>query len=102
MDQELIRRFAEWDIHTSGPLWGNGDLTPVGEALAIESAALAPFVVWREGLERLGLKMERRPLRVRVDPLTWHDTDEGLLLCFELPRGSYATALLRELVKVPG
>ena len=98
VDDELKRRFLEWDVHTSGPLWGSGALGPSGEAAAVEEGALAPFTAWREGLERLRLEMERRPLRARADELTWCETAEGLRLGFALPRGSYATALLRELV----
>ena len=98
VDDEIQRRFFAWDVHTSGPLWGSGTLGPCGEAAAVEEEALAPFAVWREGLERLRLEMERRPLRARAEGLTWTETAEGLRLGFALPRGSYATAVLRELI----
>jgi tRNA(Glu) U13 pseudouridine synthase TruD len=41
----------------------------------------------------------RRTARVR--PLRWKVNDEknGLLLSFQLPKGAYATAVLRELLK---
>ena len=44
---------------------------------------------------------ERRPLRVPLlEPKAGLDA-EGLVLEFGLPRGSYATAVLREIMKVP-
>ena len=101
IDDELRRRCETWDVHPSGPLWGRGGPRPVGDAAAVEQAALAPFAAWQAGLERLGLEMERRPLRARVEGLSWEATDEGMALAFALPRGSYATALLRELFNPP-
>lgn len=46
--------------------------------------------------------MDRRALRVNVQDLTWHFNDENatLLLKFSLPAGSYATAVLREIMDV--
>ena len=48
----------------------------------------------------MGLKQERRPLRVRLDDLQWHfgDDDKRLQLDFFLPAGTFATVLLRELM----
>ena len=52
----------------------------------------------RNGLERAGLKQERRALRLRPAELAWRWHDDGALeLRFALPPGCYATTVLREL-----
>ncbi|MCP3666065.1 MAG: tRNA pseudouridine(13) synthase TruD [Gammaproteobacteria bacterium] len=98
IDFELQQRLDEWDIHPSAPLWGRGDAFAEGEAASIEQAALAHFGDWQSGLERLGLRMERRALRARVSELSWQWKGADLILDFSLPKGSFATALLREVV----
>jgi tRNA pseudouridine13 synthase len=46
------------------------------------------------------LKQERRALRLPVTELAWEfEGDDTLRLAFRLPAGSYATAVLRELVR---
>jgi tRNA pseudouridine13 synthase len=52
------------------------------------------------GLEQLNLHQERRVIRLRPSrsELEWQSATE-LVLRFELPTGTYATTLLRELVE---
>jgi tRNA pseudouridine13 synthase len=56
------------------------------------------FPVLCAGLEKHGLKQERRSLRVMVGELEhqWL-SDDCLELSFTLPPGSYATSVLQEL-----
>ncbi|WP_369981819.1 tRNA pseudouridine(13) synthase TruD [Xanthomonas bundabergensis] len=98
----LGERLQRFDIHPSAPLWGAGELRSADAARALELAALADATSLRlrEGLEREGLKQERRATRLRAAELQWRwlDTDGAALeLRFALPPGSYATALLHEL-----
>ncbi len=97
-DDEIRRRLAEFDIHPSGPLPGDGPSSARGEALAIEEQALAAWSEWRDGLAAARVAADRRPLRARVSGLEWDIAGDLLRLEFELPRGSFATALTRELV----
>ncbi len=100
-DTALPERLANMEIHPSGPLWGRGgDLgdSPAGD---FERACLAPFASWRDGLERFGLEADRRALRARAADLEWSCEGGVLELAFALPAGSFATALLRELVASP-
>lgn len=91
-------RLARGEIHPSGPLWGRGP-SMAGPAVAEwERWRLAPWADWMVGLERAGLTMERRALRVLVEQLRCEREGAVLALSFELPAGSYATAVLRELV----
>ena len=104
-DDTLAARLAAFDIHPSGPLWGTGAPRTGGEALAVETAALmdAESLALREGLERVGLKQERRALRLRPDGLAWDwPAADRLRLAFALPPGTYATAVLAELGATSG
>lgn len=100
MSEALAERLARFDIHPSGPLWGTGELRATGEALALESAALADeqAIALRSGLEEAGLKQERRSLRLRPALMQHQWLQPGVLeICFALPPGCYATAVLHEL-----
>ena len=97
-DAALPARLAALEIHPSGPLWGRGAIQVERAAAAYEAARLAPFAAWCAGLERLGLDAARRALRARATDLAWSFDGDVLELSFALPAGSYATALLRELV----
>lgn len=103
--EALAERLQRFDIHPSAPLWGAGELRSAEAARALELAALDEAVALRlrEGLEREGLKQERRATRLRVADLQWRWLDgqgDALELRFALPPGSYATALLHELGQV--
>ena len=97
VDEAIVTRLASLDVHPGGPLWGRGEPEVQGACAALEAETLVGFALWRQGLERAGLRRDRRPLRVRVGEL-WHAWEGGdLVLAFRLPAGSYATSLLREL-----
>ncbi len=63
-----------------------------------EPERVSGFDSWYEGLERLGVKAMRRPLA--ITPADWSAEwiNGGVVLSFELPSGSYATSVVRELV----
>ena len=96
----LARRLGDFDIHPTGPLWGTGE--PRTQAVARECEMLAlqdeDAQAMRDGLEREGLRQERRALRLRPEGLAWSWLSaDALRLAFALPSGSYATAVLHEL-----
>lgn len=96
----LADRLARFDIHPSGPLWGEGELRSSEAAAALELAAVSDeqSLALRAGLEGARLKQERRALRLRPAMLQhqWLQPDV-LELSFALPPGCYATAVLHEL-----
>lgn len=99
IDETIAQRLLEMDIHPSGPLWGRGAPLTTDVALAVENDVLAPFGAICSGLEQAGMKQERRALRLRTDTLVWNHIDStAISLSFQLPTGSYATSVLRELV----
>lgn len=56
------------------------------------------FDAWYAGFRRFGVKAMRRPFAVVPQDLDCEFNDDGFLLTFKLPRGSYATSFLREIV----
>jgi tRNA pseudouridine13 synthase len=101
LDKTLRERLAAHDIHPTGPLWGRGPLGTQDDCRELERRVLEPFGAWREGLERAGMKQERRSLRVVPADVHWRwDSDHVLRLQFALPAGSYATAVLREVLDI--
>ncbi len=96
-------RVDRLEISPSGPLFGRKMPFPTGRAAAIESAVLK-----REGLELDEIRRlvptrffqgVRRPLRVPVQDFAWRLENADLLLEFFLPRGAFATTLVREITK---
>lgn len=102
VDEEIIQRMNDMDIHPTGPLWGRGHLSTTDEAAQLETATLSQLNAWQQGLESMGLSQARRALRVSISALDWQfqDGDTSLQLKFFLPAGSYATSVLRELINV--
>ncbi len=102
IDEKIVQRLKEHDIHPSGPLWGRGELLSKGDVAELESKLPNKFEVFDVGLKNARLDQERRSLRLSVKDLQWnYDTSNKILeLSFFLPAGGYATAVLREIIKV--
>ncbi len=95
----LAERVARGDIHPSGPLWGQGEPLGAGDAGALERAVGAMHADLVQGLSAARVDQDRRPLRLLPRELKWRWLDAGTLeLAFELPAGSYATVVARELL----
>jgi tRNA pseudouridine13 synthase len=99
-DPALQARLAALELHPTGPLWGRGEPPGTGPGVELERAVAARFAVLAQGLAAAGLEHERRALRVRVGELRWQLVGDTLDICFELPAGAFATAVLREFVDV--
>jgi tRNA pseudouridine13 synthase len=103
IDAEILQRFQDGDVLPTGPLWGRGELPAKNEAETLERTAVAPYGDFCQGLEKAGLKQERRALRLNVMDFQWCLESGDLTLGFYLPAGTYATSVLREIVitKIP-
>ncbi len=101
IDETIQQRVTDLDIHPTGPLWGRGEPKVTGAVAELEQAVSQRHVHWLDGLKRFGLNHDRRALRARVIYLQWNWLNPGdLELEFGLHPGSYATMVLRELVRV--
>jgi tRNA pseudouridine13 synthase len=96
-------RADRFEISPTGPLFGSRAPWATGEPGEIERAVVAdlgttPELLSKAGAE-CGFRGERRALRVRLNDLAWSLDGSVLTLSFWLPPGSYATSVLREVVK---
>lgn len=99
IDETLRARLAAFDVHPSGPLPGRGGKQPTAACAALEAAALEGFAPLIAGLANARVDASRRALRLRPGNFSWQwPAADTLLLSFELPAGSYATCVVRELV----
>jgi tRNA pseudouridine13 synthase len=99
IDEALVERCAAMDLHPSGPLWGRGPLETGAEALLVEESVAASEPGLRALLEAQGMEHERRSLRLPVRSLEWRFEDDSVYLSFELPRGTFATSVLHEVLQ---
>lgn len=100
-DDDIAQRLASGDIHPALPLWGRSAKAAVAAPvercadMLVEHRDLCAF------LEREGLQIAWRASRLLPDDFCWQFCDDGRLqLEFALGAGSFATALLAELVAV--
>jgi tRNA pseudouridine13 synthase len=97
-DETLITRCRDGDIAPTGPLCGEGGMQPAGVAGRVEIEVLTALDPLPARLGSAGLRAERRALVVRPAGLRHRLGPDGLELEFELPRGAFATSLLREVL----
>lgn len=95
---ELEQRLVAQEIHPSGVLWGRGEPASQDLVRELEVTQAGQFPVFCAGLEKQGLKQERRTLRIKAAELQGEVLDSAVLqLSFSLPPGAYATVLLDQL-----
>ena len=92
----LQARLENHDIWLTAPLIGDRSQP----ADALENQVVAQHQALQALMKREGLKPARRPLLMRPQNFSWQFEAAGLRLRFFLPAGSYATALIRELVRI--
>lgn len=98
VDASISERIQSGDLIPTGPLFGAGEQPTRGEVGALEAAVAAEYADWVEGLAAVGLKQERRALRLDIEDLQLEPVSTTeVVLRFGLPAGCYATTLLREL-----
>ncbi|MFB6114648.1 MAG: tRNA pseudouridine(13) synthase TruD [Halodesulfurarchaeum sp.] len=97
----VVRRHCERGrAFVTAPLIGTDSSLASGEPGDIERSVLEEFSVDREDFDLPGnfeSSGDRRPVFIPVDPTIEHDP---LSVEFRLPKGSYATVLMREFLKV--
>ncbi len=97
--EDLQRRVEQGDLAPTGPLWGRDELPSQAQARQLEQALAEEHGDLCAGLEQLGLQQQRRSLRLAVAELAWQWRGQDLALSFSLPRGGFATAVVRELIR---
>lgn len=103
VDELISARVNRQDIHPTGALWGRGSLLSQEGVAELENSIAGEFSILCDGLERNGLKQERRSLRLAVNDLDYTTvtnteiTSDVICLTFSLPAGAYATTVLSEI-----
>ncbi|MEO0512318.1 MAG: tRNA pseudouridine(13) synthase TruD [Planctomycetota bacterium] len=106
---DLDARLARFEVSPSGPLWGPQMKRARGGVDDVELASLREFGLTPPDLERadaegrLFQRGSRRPLRVALADVEVEggmDEHGGYVKCaFDLPPGSFATVVMREVMK---
>jgi tRNA pseudouridine13 synthase len=98
-----FERVRQGTLELTAPLWGTGELLSQGPVRAFEESVAESFPEIVTGLAQFNLKQERRVIRLRPvsSQFTW-ESDNTLVLQFDLPTGTYATTLLHELADLTG
>ncbi|MCI0463277.1 MAG: tRNA pseudouridine(13) synthase TruD [Gemmataceae bacterium] len=94
-------RFDARETVSAGPIFGKKTFAAEGEAAARELAVLGDSGLTAGSFAGFGKLVQgtRRHNLVYVDDVTAAVEPEGVRLAFTLPAGSYATVLLREVMK---
>lgn len=98
VDDTLRDRCQQLDVHPTGPMWHGDSLLSKGATAELELQIAQRFAALAAGLAKANMEPERRPLRVPVRELKWRIEGADVHLQFRLQRGSFATAVLHELI----
>jgi tRNA pseudouridine13 synthase len=90
-------RFNRKEISFTAPLFGKKMMQCGYDALNLEDELLEKEGLTREKFSKLF--GNRRLGRIFVEDIECKKTDEGIQLSFTLPKGAFATTLLREIIK---
>lgn len=102
VDEEILQRVSTREIVPAGPLWGKGEHYVSGEAACYEKEALAQCENLCNGLVEHKVELAYRPFVVFPGELEAQQLAADVMkLTFTLPRGAFATSLLRELCRHP-
>lgn len=94
-------RFDTGMLELTAPLWGVGELSSQAMVQELEEETIQKYPKLVHGLQQLKLRQERRVMRLKPDSATLRWKDETTLaLEFNLPKGTYATTVLRELISM--
>lgn len=96
--ENLNPRLASGDILLTAALIGEESLLQSGSQG--ERAIITQHQSLVHLMQQAGMKAARRAMLAKPEQLQWQFEPEGLWLTFTLEAGSYATALVRELINV--
>lgn len=99
---DIEDRCKRLDIHPTGPMPGEGGTQPRGEVAELELDVIQNWPELAEVLISQRVQASRRALRLFPAGFKWQFEAGALELVFELPPGTYATTVLREILVFEG
>jgi tRNA pseudouridine13 synthase len=104
ISDDIDKRIKNFEVHPTAPLFGSkvplagGKLGEMEQkVLDEEGVTLEEFKVPK--MPKLGSHGLRRAVRFKIWDVSAKATNEGVLVEFSIPKGCYATAVLREIMK---
>lgn len=105
-EDEIQEKIVNFEVHPSAPLFGSKVPIAGGvignierEVLSQEKMELENFKVTK--MPKLGSHGLRRAIRFKIWDIKTKHKDDNVLVEFSIPKGCYATAVLREIMKTP-
>ncbi len=100
----INERIKSFEVHPTAPLYGTKVPLAEGVVGKIEQKVLDDEGIKLEDFEcpktpKLGSHGLRRAIRFKIWDISAVETSEGVLTEFSIPKGCYATAVLREIMK---
>ena len=100
----INERIKSFEVHPTAPLYGTKVPLAEGVVGKIEQKVLDDEGIKLEDFEcpktpKLGSHGLRRAIRFKIWDISVVETSEGVLTEFSIPKGCYATAVLREIMK---
>ena len=97
--QEDQQRFDRGEITYTGPIYGSKMRMARDRAGELEDAILEEQGLDPQAFGRARLTGSRRPVRLDLAGLNLELTEQGIWFKFALPKGAYATSVMREFTK---
>lgn len=92
-------RYARGEITFTGPIFGKKMWAAQGAAAVLEAETLTEAGLDTAALSRVRVDGTRRPARLWMQDIEFSPAPEGIEVAFNLPKGAYATVVLREFMK---
>jgi tRNA pseudouridine13 synthase len=101
-ENQIQEKIMNFEVHPSAPLFGSKMPLAGGVVGAMEQKILDHENLELEDFKmpKLGSHGLRRAIRFKIWDIEVKHTDDGILVEFSIPKGCYATAVLREIMKV--
>jgi tRNA pseudouridine13 synthase len=95
-------RYVAQEISFTAPMYGSKMWAATDEAAALEAEILAESPVTLEHFDAFGVEGTRRLGRLLLPDCTVKANEalQGVTISFSLPKGAFATTILREIMKV--
>jgi tRNA pseudouridine13 synthase len=93
------KRYDSHEISFTAPMYGSKMMEALGQAGKLESEVLGEAGITMEQLGKAKMDGTRRLGRLLVPDIKTEESEDGLVVRFSLPKGAFATTVLREIMK---